>query len=83
MRKIFILKVSASMICAPELVPVGDSRLVIAWMPCNVPARTRYSLDDTWVRPSSSVNELTGVILPAARTYQQSCVDRQDRQLYL
>ncbi len=63
-REIFILKVSASMTCTPELVPVGDSRLVMAWMPCNVPARTRYSLEVNCVRPSGAVNELTGVIRP-------------------
>ena len=76
----FILKVSASITCAPELVPVGDSRLVMAWIPCNVPASTRYSLELICVRPSNPMNALTGVIL--SPTYQQSCVGRQDRQPY-
>jgi hypothetical protein len=49
---IVILKDSPSMTCAPELDPVGDKRLVIACMPCNVPARTRYSLAVSWASPS-------------------------------
>lgn len=44
-RRMVILNVSPSMTCAPELGPIGDSRLVIAWIPCNVPARTKYSFE--------------------------------------
>lgn len=51
-RRIVILNVSASIECAPELMPVGESRLVIACIPCKVPARTRYSLEESCERPS-------------------------------
>ena len=44
-RRIFNLNVSPSITWAPELGPEGDSLLVMAWIPCSVPARTRYSLE--------------------------------------
>jgi hypothetical protein len=43
--RIVILRDSPSITCAPELLPMGDSRLVIAWIPWRVPARTRYSFE--------------------------------------
>lgn len=46
------LKVSPSITSAPELEPVGDSLLVMAWIPCRVPARTRYSFEVNWASPS-------------------------------
>jgi hypothetical protein len=54
-RRMVILNVSASITCAPELVPVGESRLVMAWIPCSVPARTRYSFDVSCARPSAKI----------------------------
>jgi hypothetical protein len=48
-----ILTVSPSITCAPVLEPVGDKRLVMAWIPCSVPARTRYSLDVSCASPSA------------------------------
>lgn len=50
--RICILNVSASMTVAPELGPLGDNRAVMAWIPCNVPARTRYSFEVSCARPS-------------------------------
>ena len=52
-RNMVILNDSPSITWAPELEPVGDRRLVMAWIPCNVPARTRYSLEDKPGRPST------------------------------
>jgi len=46
------LKSSPSMTCTPEPFPVGDSLEVMAWTPCNVPARTRYSFAVKEERPS-------------------------------
>jgi hypothetical protein len=51
-RSIVSLKDSPSITCAPELGPDGDRRDVIAWIPCRVPARTKYSFDVSWARPS-------------------------------
>lgn len=51
-RRMFILNDSPEMTCAPELDPVGERRLVMACIPCRVPARTRYSFDVKWGRPS-------------------------------
>ena len=79
--KIFILKVSASITCAPELMPVGDSRLVMAWMPCNVPARTRYSFEVICVRPSSAVKERTGAIL-STLTSKIALIDKTASFIY-
>lgn len=53
-NEMVILKVSPSITWAPELEPMGDSRLVIAWMPCSVPARTRYSFEVSCANPSAA-----------------------------
>jgi hypothetical protein len=56
-----ILNVSASITCAaPEFVLVGESRLVMAWIPCSVPTRTRYSFEVSCARPSAPRFELKG-----------------------
>lgn len=52
-RRIVILKVSPSITWAPELDPVGERRLVIACIPCKVPASTRYSFDVRPGKPSA------------------------------
>jgi hypothetical protein len=51
-KKMLILKLSPSMTWTPELEPIGESRLVIACIPCKVPARTRYSFEVRRARPS-------------------------------
>lgn len=48
-----ILNDSPSITWAPELDPMGDRRLVMAWMPCSVPARTRYSFEVSCASPSA------------------------------
>lgn len=46
------------MTVAPELGPLGESRAVMAWIPCSVPAKTRYSFEVSCARPSTcDVNE--------------------------
>lgn len=53
--RIVNLNVSPEITCAPELDPVGERRLVMACIPCKVPARTRYSFDVSPGRPSAEI----------------------------
>jgi len=69
-RRIVILNVSASITCAPELVPVGESRLVMACIPCSVPARTRYSLEVSCARPSTRTGKKIGIEPKSKRDVQ-------------
>jgi hypothetical protein len=65
--RMVILKDSPSIICAPELGPVGDKRLVMAWIPCKVPAKTRYSLDVSCSRPSADNQDFERRIVSRAK----------------
>jgi hypothetical protein len=49
---IVILKDSDSMVWTPELLGTGAMRDVMACTPCNVPAITRYSFDDSCAMPA-------------------------------
>jgi hypothetical protein len=49
---IVILKDSDSIVCTPELFGTGAMREVMACTPCNVPAITRYSFDDSCAMPA-------------------------------
>ena len=51
-KRMVIFTDSPSITCAPELDPMGDRRLVMACIPCRVPARTRYSFEVSWASPS-------------------------------
>ena len=76
------LNVSASITCAPDEGPVvGDKRAVMAWMPCKVPARTRYSFAVSCARPSRRLLSLRRVrfYLYWRRTREVTLVDQATR----
>lgn len=55
-----ILKVSASMVSTPDEPGTGEMREAMAWIEWNVEAKTRYSLDESWVSPSARTREAEG-----------------------